>query len=473
MMHRSIFTRLNPRRLITRALRAQDGNVALLSAVLMVPMTGALGMGVDYGLQRQRQEQLNGIADATALLTLSPSVLAMSTADAQTAAQSFWNSQVQAVNGVTGLNATVSITDTGSGNLVLRTVKVAYSGTSVTYMSSLMGLSSLPVSGSNTAESSLAPRINFYLLVDTSPSMGIAATQAGINTMVSHTSAQGGCAFGCHETNPTASDTAGNPINPATGQAGDNYYLARSLGVTLRIDLVNQAVSNLMSTAATAATKNNTTYGVSISTIDYQVGQLYQTNNIATNLSQAKAAVGTLQQLEVAYNNCVSVSNCNAKNAGSDQDSYLDLGVSTLGHPVNANSYSAANTPGFQIYTPGLGTNNAGDSPQEVMFIISDGVVDENRSGSRVYDPINTLVDNCTAIKNAGIRIAFLYLTYNPLPTNSWYNTYVAPFQPNIAAAAQSCASPGLFTQVNTGGDISGALSNLFQVAVTTARLTQ
>jgi hypothetical protein len=36
----------------------------------------------------------------------------------------------------------------------------------------------------------------------------------------------------------------------------------------------------------------------------------------------------------------------------------------------------------------------------------------------------------------------------------------------------QSCASPGLFFQVNVDGDISAAMSALFQSAVKTAYLT-
>ena len=49
------------------------------------------------------------------------------------------------------------------------------------------------------------------------------------------------------------------------------------------------------------------------------------------------------------------------------------------------------------------------------------------------------------------------------------YNGYIAPFQPNIAANLQNCASPGLFFQVSTDQDISGALTQLFNVAVATA----
>jgi hypothetical protein len=114
------------------------------------------------------------------------------------------------------------------------------------------------------------------------------------------------------------------------------------------------------------------------------------------------------------------------------------------------------------------------------VFIVSDGTIDEGvgsggncGSSTRTCAGINTLVDNCTAIKNRGIRIAFLYTTYYPLPTNSFYNSYISPFQSQIATDAQNCASPGLFFQVDTGGNISDALQTLFLRAVSTARLTQ
>jgi Flp pilus assembly protein TadG len=454
--------------------RSRRGNVAILTSVMMIPMITALGMGVDYAMQMQRKDRLDGISDATALYALTPTMMSYSSSKAQTMAQQFWSAQASMVSGATGLTGSVTVTDTPQGTSIVRTVSVSYTGSSVTYITPIIGFNSLPLAGAVGSTSAVAPKINFYLLVDTSPSMAIAATQSGIDTMVANTKQQGGCAFACHETNPQSypNDALGNPINPATGQVGDNYYLARQLGVTLRIDLVNQAIQSLGTTAVSTANKNNTVYGFSLSTIDYQVGQVYQTSDISTHAAQAQAAVGAISMLEVGYTSCVINGNCNASNAGKDQDSALDVGIATLGN-LNPMAYSAANTPGFRMYAPGQGTGNAGDSPQEVLFIISDGMVDTYSGGTRTLAPINTLVDNCTAIKAAGIRIAFLYLTYNPLPTNTFYNKNIAPFQANIAPAAQTCASPGLYTQVNTGGDIAGALTNLFNVAVSTARLTR
>ena len=141
-------------------------------------------------------------------------------------------------------DVSVVATDTVVGATVNRTVTVTYTAASQNVFSSLLGVSTLPITGTSTATSSVAPNIDFYLLLDTSPSMEIAATTAGINTMVANTAPQGGCAFGCHQTHQP--NGLGNPSNvtcqpsgtvsfPAGGE--DNFALARCLNVPLRIDL--------------------------------------------------------------------------------------------------------------------------------------------------------------------------------------------------------------------------------------------
>jgi hypothetical protein len=128
-----------------------------------------------------------------------------------------------------------------------------------------------------------------------------------------------------------------------------------------------------------------------------------------------------------------------------------------------------------------------GDTPQEVVFLVTDGVDDMFVSSSssctgtplkvgsryRCQQPINTAI--CTTIKNRGVRIAVLYTEYLQLPTNSWYNTYISalnnpsPSAGQIAQNLQSCASTGLFYDVQSGGDITAALNALFQKVVETA----
>lgn len=440
-----------PRR--TRFAGDTAGNVAIIFAIALLPIIGVMGMVMDYTLAGRRQAQIKAIADAAALMTTSPSGMALPAAAAQAAAIAMFNAQVASVGGASVPSPIVKVQDTTAANgAVTRVTTVPFSGTSQNSFAKLLSISTMPLGGTSSVSKSTAPNIDFYLLLDTSPSMGIAATQDGINTMVANTQRQGGCAFACHETNPTSGDVAGNPFGE------DNYALARQLGVPLRIDLVQQATSNLIQTAASTESTNKAIYRVATYTFD----QSFKTvTNLTANLAQAQQDTTNIQMLQVYSNGCLTANNCN-----NDMDTQFD----------QAMTYSA------YIPNPGKGTNAAGDTPQQVLFIVTDGVIDEQypnvgsvdmTNGDRTITTIGHQYDYCTPLKKRGVRIAILYTTYNPLPTNGFYNQYVAPFQPTIPTALQSCASAGLFFQVDAGGDINAAMVALFVKAVGTAHLTQ
>ena len=72
-------------------------------------------------------------------------------------------------------------------------------------------------------------------------------------------------------------------------------------------------------------------------------------------------------------------------------------------------------------------------SPLKYLFFVSDGVADESNgaclkptTGGRCQSPLNPAL--CATLKDRGIKIAVLYTTYLALPTNDWYNTWIAPF---------------------------------------------
>ena len=116
---------------------------------------------------------------------------------AQAAAQAMFTSLSSQVTGLQtdSLTSNVTVSDNG----LIRTATVTFSANSLVSFGGIIGHDTLAIGGSSTASASLPPNIDFYLLLDDSPSMGIAATSTGIATMVAHTSAQGGCAFACHE----------------------------------------------------------------------------------------------------------------------------------------------------------------------------------------------------------------------------------------------------------------------------------
>jgi Flp pilus assembly protein TadG len=415
----------------------RKGNVAIIFAFSLMPITLLTGMGIDYTAATTKKAMLDAAADAAALSGVTPTLMALPSSASITAATNVFNSQVASIPGMASAPAvSVSAADNG----LKRTVTVTYTGSSQNSFAGVVGRTSWALSGSSQAAATVAPNINFYLLLDNSPSMAIAATTAGINLMVANTAAQGGCAFACHETNPSA-DNLGN----AGGV--DNYTLARNLGVVTRIQNLNSATQALMDTATTTMANYKSTYKMAIYT--FNTGGINTITALTASLSTAKTQAAGIDVVPVYKNNWLTSA---ASNSDEDTD------------------FEAAMT-GINNTMPLPGTGMAGSTPQEVLFIVSDGVDDSKVGGARHQALFDTTY--CTTVKNRGIRIAVLYTTYLPLPTNSWYNTYIAPFQPQIAGNMKGCASPGLFFQVSTDQDISAAMAALFQQVVATAHLTQ
>ncbi|WP_204277510.1 hypothetical protein, partial [Enterobacter hormaechei] len=85
-------------------------------------------------------------------------------------------------------------------------ITVAYTAQSINNFPGVLGKDTWQISGSATAKASSAPNMNFYLLLDDSPSMALAATQTDITNMIAATKNQpsyaANCAFACHEANP-------------------------------------------------------------------------------------------------------------------------------------------------------------------------------------------------------------------------------------------------------------------------------
>jgi Flp pilus assembly protein TadG len=424
--------------------RDEGGTMALFMGLSAIPIIFSVGAGVDYSTANMAKAKLDAVADAASLSAVDRRLILQPAATAQSTAQSVFSAEATNINKVTVNSVTATVTDSTTG----RTAVVSYSATKTNLFMGLLGIPTTTIKGSSTAAAGLSTNINFYLLLDNSPSMNIAATTAGINTMVANTSAQGGCAFACHESNPAA-DNLGNPGGV------DNYTLANQLGVVTRMQLLASATQSLMTTAASVEGTNNTQYQMAIYT--FNGSGINTIQSLTSNLTAAKTSAANINVLEVYSNNYLTKTNQN-----NDTDTNFETAMTAINNVMPA---------------PGSGTSNS--TPQEVLFIVSDGVDDEVsttcsqalNSGNRCQQPFNTAM--CTTMKNRGIQIAVLYTEYLPLPTNTWYNTWISPFQSQIGPNMESCASPGMFFTVTTDGDITAAMQSLFQQAISTARLTK
>jgi Flp pilus assembly protein TadG len=443
MARQALFSRL------CRSLRAfrsaKAGNVALTFAFSLLPVIGLVGAGVDYSRASRIRTILLAAADAAALGSVAKvsqgytAALSMandgSIAAGETQALNIFNGEI---NGRTGFTVTSLTATVAKANWQV-TSTVQFTATVPTMLMEVLGWNNLTVTGSAVAANGMPTFIDFYLLLDNTPSMGVGATPADVATMVNNTPDQ--CAFACHDKN---------------GEPNDYYTLAKSLGVTMRIDVLRSATQQLMDTAtATAAMPSQFRMAIYHFGTQAENKEDFYTVTKLTSPSNAKSLAANIDLMTV-----------NGQNQFNDRDTQFD----TIIPAMNA-----------EIPAPGLGQSSS--SPQKVLFFVSDGVADQPDpgncsqplTGNRCQEPLN--VSLCTAIKNRGIRIAVLYTTYLPLPTNSWYNTWIAPFNQagnsQIGANMQACASPGLYFEVSPNQGISDAMNALFEKAVATARLTQ
>jgi Flp pilus assembly protein TadG len=431
---------------LARLARDTRANVVVFMAIGLLALGTATGVGIDFARGLNFKSALQGAADSAAIAGAALYLNNGYASQATTAATDYFTNATANLPTNNGVTSSIVVSSSAPWTVTVNA--------SASIKSSFNGVfeNTSPVSLSATAKGPTNPNIDFYLLLDSSPSMAIAATQAGINTMVANTSSQGGCAFGCHQSDPSA-DNLGNQAvvnngSTCTPAGEDNYTLARCLNVTLRIDNLVLATQNLMTTAQSTMSSTSAVYRVAIYTFDIAFNTI---QTLTGNMSTAQTSAGNITMLEVYKNNWLTSSNNN-----SDADTNYDNAM------TNINS---------TMPSPGNGTTAKGDTPQEVLFFVTDGVEDEMVSGSRQQSLMNT--SWCNTIKNRGIRIAVLYTVYYPLPTNSWYNTYISPFQSNIGPNLQACASPQLYFAVNTGGDISAAMTALFKSAVNSAYVSQ
>ncbi len=423
--------------------------MAITFAILSVPIVVSVGAAVDYSLANRAKAQLDSIADAAALSVVNINAMSMTASAAQTSAVNFFKAQSATLKRGNVGTVTATVTDTSKGRAAI----VTYTASVQTTLANVAGIHQINIAGQATANSALPTYMDFYMLLDNTPSMGVGATTNDIATMVNNTSDK--CAFACHQLDASPNDY---------------YGLAKSLGVTMRIDVVRSATQQLMDTANSSQVVSNQ-FRAGVYTFGSKAENMGLTKvaSLSSNLSHVKSQAGAVDLMTVPY-----------QNYASDTDTNFD------------NILPAMNN---EIKTPGDGSTPG--KSQAVLFFVSDGVQDAATSNclkttvqgqdpqtgtkyTRCQSPLNTSA--CTTMKNRGIKIAVLYTTYLALPTNGWYMSWVDPFNagpygpsPNseVAKNMEACASPGLYFEVSPTQGISDAMTALFLKASQQARLSK
>lgn len=257
----------------------------------------------------------------------------------------------------------------------------------------------------------------------------------------------------------------------ADGTFVDSYWYALNQGLRLRVTDEQSAVQDLMTLAQSYATLNKRVYRAGLYTFDYKARTILAAPNpkqspLQSNLSAVSSAAAGVDLVTVndrQQNGCPPSPDCSGNNyMFTSFKSMLNL----MGNSLPTKS--------------GQGSNEPGDTPQAYLFIVTDGMSDENIGNGRTRAPMQQQqVDQCTAIKGRGVKVAILYTEYTVAsiqddePVQREMARKAIEDSPTIATRLTACASPGLMYTVKTDESISTALQALFAKAIANARLNQ
>jgi hypothetical protein len=288
-----------------------------------------------------------------------------------------------------------------------------------------------------------------FLMLDVSQSMLIGATQADIDTMHNST-AMNNCAFACH-----------------TGDAGDTYNVAQTLGVRLRLDVLKSSVSQLLQTLAAQDSAHQ--MRVAVYTFNSQFTNLVP---LSSDLQGAAAAVASIPAPLAPA----------ATGLNHTGDTLMDPALRQMAQVITANEADP---------------NSAGRN--QLVVMVTDGVNEPVTlpSGDLINDPVRIDQSACNAVKLTNTNLAIMNLDYFSIPsappqpptqpldsTYDWMltgapnapypigNTLSTPTDPYMAhriSDMQLCATSSAYYAGSEGGDdLEPSLQGLLQATTKT-----
>lgn len=431
-------------------LRDRAGNFGMLTAILAVPVIGAAGLAVDVTMAVDERSALMNAADAAAIGALSEKSTSVAQAMVmpadgeillgnEDAKRLFLGQLPQQLKGHLK-DVKVAINRKGTE----LTSSVTFAATIPTTFMGILGKTSIGVGGTAKATFQTNAFVDFYMLLDNTPSMGLGATNADIAKLKANTSAElresqnapDGCAFACHT---TGSKTEENTLDDA-----------RALGVKLRIDVVRDATKNLTDDVVKYRQMNNqyqmAVYSFGTSADDLGLKEVAK---LTDNMASVKKASDVLDLMSTRNNNYL-------QNQLTDFEATFASIKSVVGK---------------------VGTGASASDRQKVVFLVSDGVTDADKpdcsmplKGTRCMEPIDT--DICQDLKDKGIKLAVVYTTYIPLPGDGFWEGRIKPFDARIRPSMEACASPGYFIEASPSEDLGKAIQTMFRKLLNSPRLT-
>ncbi|MHC2569930.1 TadE/TadG family type IV pilus assembly protein [Rhizobium leguminosarum] len=433
--------------------RDRGGNVAIVVALTLVPMIVAVGASFDYIRTYNVRQRMQSDLD-TALIA---AVKEIDTDDAVALKQKvsdWFHAQVENSYALGDIEIDTSnhkITATASGTVPTTLMKIA-------------NIDTVDVSVASAVKGPATSYLNVYIVIDTSPSMLLAATTAGQSTMYSGI----GCQFACH---------TGDAHTVGKTKYANNYEYSTAKNIKLRADVAGDAVRDVLSLIDTSDSNHQR----------IKVG-LYSLGDTLTEVLAPTLSTDTAR-------NRLTTSSYGLTSATSKAATYFDVSLATLKQKVG---------------TGGDGTSS--NSPLKLVLLLTDGVQSQRewvtdkvtwKNGQATYGaywnkvaPLNP--DWCAYIKNQSATMAVLYTEYLPLTSDwgynatvgstmasaNWKGTYGGTMQSGVSTsitrrdyipyALSDCASSkSLFISASSSSEITAGLSALFTQYLASVRLTQ
>lgn len=434
----------------TRRLRRlrtdRGGNVVLIFALSLVPLLGITGLGLDYMRGVNYRTHFDRAADAATITAIAtardyisqnpkgeddPTQSALALAKVRGLAAF----RVNAGPMLTSLPLIPDLTVTRTGGVI--TAQVTYGSSFLSPFSKVLGdMASVAVAGKSVSSLTLSSYIDFYLLLDTSGSMGFPTSPA----------AQ--ASFG--EINPDMNFGYPNNCSFACHFPGfEGFALSKKYNVELRIATVSNAVQGLIAKAKSNRTLNN----------QFRIG-LYPF------VSGLETAAGVTSDLD-------SLTKINLEN-------YMDIGIASL--PRGSGGTHFENVfPVVNRMITSVGDGLSAKRALPYVFVVTDGMNNNQyyNAPKFTYSQAGPLDPSlCKPLKDRGITISILHIPYVPIakPDHPYEpvrveNHIVNNLIPNLPGALQKCASPGYFRTASSATEIQEALNAMFDQATKIARL--
>lgn len=430
-------------RLIRRFGRGQDGAIAVVFAVLLVPMIIGVGISVDYIRAYNAHAEMQAELDV-ALVAAIKSIDKVNKKKLEGIIEDWFATQTR----VTQYKIDDVVVDTNNSTITA----TAFAKVPTTFLL-VGGIEQVDVSVTSQIAGPASSFLDVYLVLDKSASMMLAATTAGQQTM----RAGVGCEFACH-----GADAGPITVNGAT--YANNYDFSVAASVKLRSDVLLAAVDRVID-AANAVDPSGSHIRIGL----YKLGDTL-TEVVAPTPSAPKAKTA----LHDPSNGLTSASQID--------HTFFDVALPKLATAVGAS---------------GDGKSTA--KAQKLVMMVTDGVQSERpwvHSTPTRTSPLNPAW--CDGVKAGGATFVTIYTTYLPMTFDGGYTSTVGSTMGTseftttwggkmragipgsttrhdyLPIALEDCAtSSAYFMQATEAGEIEGSLEEMFKRYMTAVRLTK